>query len=74
MYYLSNNTLIPVLQTSDWQMFFTIACIKSFKVPNLSLFAARQTILPPLSLALIERPVLAIFLSSTVGNKLIINL
>ena len=53
--------LIPVLQTSDWRMFFTIAFIESFKVPNLSLFAARQTILPSLSLILIERPVLAFF-------------
>ena len=33
-------------------MFFTIAFIKSFKVPNLSLFAARQTILRPISLIL----------------------
>ena len=42
-------------------MFFTIAFIKSFKVLNLSMFAARQTILPPLSLNLIERPVFASF-------------
>ena len=53
--------LIPVLQTSDWQIFLTIAFIKSFNVPNLSLFAARQTILPPFILILIERPVLAFF-------------
>ena len=53
--------LIPVLQTSDWRMLFTIDFIKSLKVPNLSVFAARQSILTPLSLILIERPVLAFF-------------
>ena len=47
--------MIPVLQTSDWRILFTIAFIKHFKVPNLSLFAARQAILPPLSLILIEQ-------------------
>ena len=51
--------LIPAMQTSDWRMFFTIAFIKSFKVPKLSLFAARETILLPFSLILIERQVLA---------------
>ena len=53
--------LIPALQTSDWRMLLTIAFIKHFKVTNLSLYAARQTILPPLSLILLERPVLAVF-------------
>ena len=40
-------------------MFFIIAFIKSLKVPNLRLFATQQTFLTPLSLILIERPVLA---------------
>ena len=61
MYYLSNNIFDSSFANIGMVNVFTIAFIKSFKVPNLRLFAARQTILTPLSLILIEHPVLASF-------------
>ena len=61
MYYLSNNILDSSSANIGLVNVFTIAFIKSFKVPNLRLFATRQTILTPLSLILSEHPVLAFF-------------
>ena len=61
MYYLANNIFDSSSANIGLEIFLTIAFIKSFEVPDLSLFAARHTILPPFSLILIERPVLAFF-------------
>ena len=60
-YYLASNIFDFSSANIGLANIFTIAFSKSFKVPNLSLFAARQTILPPFSLILIECPALACF-------------
>ena len=39
IFYLTNNIFESSSETSEWRIFFTIACSKIFKVPNLSLFA-----------------------------------
>ena len=61
MYYLSNNIIdssfASILLANVFQNSFLS---KSFKVPNLSIVAAQQTILTPISLIVIEHPVLAL--------------